>query len=353
MLSLYRPIVGFVFVAAQLIGLAGLLAGRAAIQTAESPNPVPPNGKAPRAVVLNQVAPAYTPEAQAAGLQGSVVLYLEVSAAGELEAAHVIQSLGMGLDQKALEAVAQWRFAPAKKAGVPVRVVQSGEVRFRLSTAKSWEIRRGLYQVGQGEVDHRSRFSEPVLAQYISPDPKTCVSDGRVAVVNFDITKTGRVRKAKLAVGKGEAAGSSALHAVSGWIFQPGTENGKPATGTGVVELVCDSTRPADASHLEDDAAGPTTGMPDVHKSAPKLVYKIEPSYTEAARRAGLSGKVVLSMEIDRSGLVGNMSVIRSLGLVMDEEAMKAVNQWRFEPGLKDGKPVITPATVEVHFRLR
>ncbi len=44
--------------------------------------------------------------------------------------------------------------------------------------------------------------------------------------------------------------------------------------------------------------------------------------------------------------------MIRSLGLGLDEQALDAVAQWRFEPALDDGKPVAVQATIEVNFRL-
>ena len=86
--------------------------------------------------------------------------------------------------------------------------------------------------------------------------------------------------------------------------------------------------------------------------SAPVLLYKKEPEYSEEARKAKYSGTVVLYVEIDASGKATNMHVIRSLGLGLDEKAMEAVKQWKFKPGMKDGKPVTVQAQVEVNFRL-
>ena len=86
--------------------------------------------------------------------------------------------------------------------------------------------------------------------------------------------------------------------------------------------------------------------------TAPSLLWKVEPVYSEEARKAKHQGIVVLYVEVDASGKVGRMQVVKSLGLGLDERAMEAVKQWKFRPGLKDGKPVAVAATVEVTFRL-
>jgi TonB family protein len=86
--------------------------------------------------------------------------------------------------------------------------------------------------------------------------------------------------------------------------------------------------------------------------TAPSLLHKIEPEYSEEARKAKYQGTVLLYIEVDASGHAQNMRVIHSLGLGLDEKAMEAVRKWRFRPGTKDGKPVTVSAQVEVNFRL-
>src|SRR5262249_51463331 len=86
--------------------------------------------------------------------------------------------------------------------------------------------------------------------------------------------------------------------------------------------------------------------------TGPSLFYKIEPEYSEEARKAKYQGMVVLYVEVDPSGRAQNLRVIRSLGLGLDEKAIEAVRKWRFRPGRKDGKPVTVAATIEVNFRL-
>ncbi len=86
--------------------------------------------------------------------------------------------------------------------------------------------------------------------------------------------------------------------------------------------------------------------------TAPVVLYKKEPEYSEEARKAKYQGTVVLYIEVDPSGRAVNPKVVRSLGLGLDEKAMEAVRQWKFKPGYRDGKPVTVAATIEVNFRL-
>lgn len=86
--------------------------------------------------------------------------------------------------------------------------------------------------------------------------------------------------------------------------------------------------------------------------TAPALLYKVEPEYSEEARKAKHQGIVVLYVEVDPSGRAQNLRVLQSLGLGLDEKAIDAVRKWKFRPGYKDGKPVTVAATVEVRFRL-
>lgn len=86
--------------------------------------------------------------------------------------------------------------------------------------------------------------------------------------------------------------------------------------------------------------------------SAPTLVFKVEPEYSEEARKAKFQGTVVLYVVVDEKGQPRDLRVLRPLGLGLDEKAIEAVTKWRFRPGYKDGKAVPVAATIEVNFRL-
>jgi len=86
--------------------------------------------------------------------------------------------------------------------------------------------------------------------------------------------------------------------------------------------------------------------------SAPTVLFKVEPEYSEEARKAKWQGTVVLSLVVDEIGRPQNLKVLRSLGLGLDQKAIEAVEKWKFKPGVKDGKPVAVQATIEVNFRL-
>jgi TonB family protein len=92
---------------------------------------------------------------------------------------------------------------------------------------------------------------------------------------------------------------------------------------------------------------------PDLMTAPPVLLSKVEPQYTEEARKAKLAGAVVLYVEVTPDGRASNIRVQHSLGMGLDEKAIEAVQQWRFRPGMKDGKPATVAATLQVNFRPR
>ena len=82
--------------------------------------------------VLREVKADYTEAARQRALTGEVVLEIVVRRDGSVGDVKLLQGLGLGLDDRAIAAVRQWRFAPAERRGVPVDVLVEVGVEFRL-----------------------------------------------------------------------------------------------------------------------------------------------------------------------------------------------------------------------------
>ena len=80
-----------------------------------------------------------------------------------------------------------------------------------------------------------------------------------------------------------------------------------------------------------------------------KLIRKVAPLYPEAARSANVEGNVMLDMRIDEAGMVSEVRVIRGHPL-LDQAAIDAVRQWRYQPTLLNGEPVPVQTTVSISF---
>ena len=113
--------------------------------------------------------------------------------------------------------------------------------------------------------------------------------------------------------------------------------------------------KPAPASPDEPGNVPPLSGP--VFKvggqvSPPRVISRVDPEFTDAARKAGLQGTVLLSATIDVDGRPKDIKVLRPLGRGLDEQAVKAFSQWRFTPGTKDGQPVPVEIKIEEGFHL-
>jgi TonB family protein len=87
--------------------------------------------------------------------------------------------------------------------------------------------------------------------------------------------------------------------------------------------------------------------------STPKILSKVEGQYTKEAQAAGIQGTVVLQFDVGVDGLPHNILVLQRVDPGLDQSAIEALSQWRFQPGTKDGRPVTWNDTkVSMDFRL-
>ena len=86
--------------------------------------------------------------------------------------------------------------------------------------------------------------------------------------------------------------------------------------------------------------------------SPPRQIYAPEPEFSEEARKAKYQGVCTLGLIVGADGRPSNIRVLSSLGMGLDEKAIEAVKNWKFEPAMKDGHPVRVEIAVEVDFHL-
>lgn len=84
----------------------------------------------------------------------------------------------------------------------------------------------------------------------------------------------------------------------------------------------------------------------------PRLIHSTDPKFSEVARKRKYSGICVVGMTVDRAGMPSDVHIVRALGMGLDEQAVAAVERYRFRPATYKGEPVPVRINIEVNFRI-
>jgi periplasmic protein TonB len=214
----------------------------------------------------------------------------------------------------------------------------------------------------------------PVLVKEVKPQYTADAMRARIqGVVTLEcvVQPDGAIGEARVTKALNPALDQEAIKAVKQWRFKPGLKDGKPVPVRVNLEMTFtlrDPPAPGGATKpplfparpLTPGDAGATSQpeAPLVYKpgagvSAPVVVKEVRPQYTPDAKDAKTQGTVLVECVVQADGTIGDVKVLKSLDAGLDQEAIKAVRQWRFEPGTKDGKPVPVMVTLEMTFTLR
>jgi protein TonB len=135
--------------------------------------------------------------------------------------------------------------------------------------------------------------------------------------------------------------------------------SGGPATGETSGDPDGRKDRVASGLSGSDGREGPNAGdstrlfVPGGEVTEPRLLFRVEPSYSEIARKLRLEGIAVLQAIISAAGSVEEVRVVKSAHALLDADAVRAVERWRYRPATLKGRPVRVSLTVTVEFRLR
>jgi TonB family protein len=180
-------------------------------------------------VLVSKTEPEYSEEARRAKYQGTAMLYVQIDPSGGATHIRVIKSLGLGLDRKAVEAVAKWKFQPGYKEGKPVTVEATIEVNFRL-LGDGWTIAREAFATAAG-------VSLPVLQAV--PSPPKCKSVDAKLTLSLTVHSDGGVGDARVVSSTKPSLNHGVIDSVKTWSFAPASLEGVPQSVGGQIDVVC------------------------------------------------------------------------------------------------------------------
>lgn len=143
-----------------------------------------------------------------------------------------------------------------------------------------------------------------------------------------------------------------AIDAVKQWVYEPLIVDGepKPAVFTVTVRFKLDGDEDKDKD-VEEMLKGAVRAKDQI--KPPKLIKKVNPVYPEEAREEGIQGVVILEILTDKEGKVASIKILKSDSSLLNQAAVDAVKQWKYEPLILEGKPTPVIFTITVAFRLK
>jgi TonB family protein len=157
-----------------------------------------------------------------------------------------------------------------------------------------------------------------------------------------------------LPTGPGAGNGTGGAKGVKGVVASAGFGNGTAITGNGGGGGGSGRTVQKAGFETETAKAEPVAKKKDLGppQTPVEILFKPKPQYTDEARNLKLEGEVLLRVLFSAGGEIRVLEVVKGLGHGLDESAVRAAQQIRFKPALRDGQPADSTATVHIIFEL-
>jgi protein TonB len=220
-----------------------------------------------------------------------------------------------------------------------------------VGTPQGTQSNEQVYQPGGG-------ISDPVLVTEVkpvyTPEAKQRRLEGTVeldAVVLPDGSVDSRSLKITRSLDSTFGLDEEAKKAVSQWMFRPAVCNRQDGCGPfqrGQPVPVLVSVELTFTLHH-----GPVYKVGDTGVTGPFVLKRVNPDYDATARQEGIQGSVRLAAIVETDGTASGIRVIKSLDERLDRQAIKALGQWQFNPGHKDGAAVRVQTEFEMTFSLK
>jgi len=310
--------------------------------------------------LIHRSAIPYPAEAQAKGIDGAVVAQLKLDSNGEVADASILSG-HEELRKSVLQAVLAWHFEKSVALTTQVVSINFAKPEVAPQTLVPAMSGRGGRGGSGGQAPSQPVPATPanVAVQLgyrpaaVAPAP--AAPGGQIA---FRTSATDATKLSHIAVnGLSDSVARDLLASLpvhEGDVWTPQTMEQARAAIAHFDRHLTTSLSTGSDGQLALIVSAPASNVFNVGNgvTAPQLLTKVDPQFSEQARAAKFAGgSVTLSIVVGTDGRATDINVIRSLGMGLDEEAVKAVGQWTFRPGMNQGVPVNIRATVEVNFR--
>jgi TonB family protein len=322
----------------------------------------------PIGVPIQKIDPEYTEEARLAGLEGTVLLHAVIGEDGLARDVTVLESLGLGLDEKAVDAVTQWHFQAIASAP---RI----RVDFHLPSQQSrWHLIGVRFDAPPGVTRPAFVSAEYPVGPGIGPEAmeegRLVAAMGRLATATlaFDIDEHGVPVHFQISHSSEKVWGPEASALVRAWRFAPATKLGIPVTVACTMQLVW-GRRDLDFAALEkareamDEEAVTAKVFPppveqpdqqdtariwvDAQEQASKVLINVPPRYPPTAPGSSVAGMVRFHVLIGVDGRVRQADWM-SGDPAFKDAASEAVKQWVYRTTLLNGTPVEVTTEVDI-----
>ena len=212
-------------------------------------------------------------------------------------------------------------------------------------------VKKKIEEFERGAVKATGDIKPPKLIDKVNPvypeEARKAKVEG-VVILGARIDKEGNVSNVMVIKSKESLLNEAAMDAVRKWKYEPMVIEGKPVEAVFTVTISFKLN-----GKKEDEEFGKGAVKVGGEIENPRLIKQVNPIYPDEAKKAGIQGVVILNAIVDEKGNVARVIVKKSESAVLNQPAIDALKQWKYEPMIIKGKPKPVLITVTIKFRLK
>ncbi len=308
---------------------------------------------------IEKTAADYSEEARIAELEGTVRIASTIGEDGRPHDLRVLETLGLGLDERALETATQQSF-DASALGLPATI----EIRYHLPSKYSrWHLIHAEFQPPQGAS--RPQFLSANYPNGAGILSRAAVEEGRVlgaigregtAAIACIIDEKGVPTQFQIVSASENMWGQEAIPLLSDWRFKPATKDGKLVSVPAKFELAW-GPRELNPQRIDSlrAALDPVPALEKLPAAQIPLDMEIviHPSPSSDGLDAKIRKTVMVSLVTREDGTPADLQVVNGQGTALEEKALEEVSQRRFKPVFMNGVFAPQRVIMQVDFRLK